>query len=398
VTGGTRVTIIGEAFQEPVQVLFDTAEARVLDVGYNQILVETPAARDTAPTGSGTVVGPVTVSVKNINSNQTSSLAAAFNYKAAMQITGVTVISNADGTARLTIDGIGFIAPLIAVVRTGQGDISLSQISVSGTRIVAIAPRVIPETCGTDLEGPVVVTNIVNGDQALGPIFGFPVLEPQIVSITPTIVTIGVNTSVAVRVLNPIPGVTRFIIGGKTLFPSGSVNNGDGSVTFTVPLPTNLDFPTEECGTDGERDAPLDVNVEYVASNDPSCNDQVVEALTVSSGDATCRTPPAPEADVTAPPQPGCLTINAPNNTTNTSGIITIANTGNAGLTVSAAAFPAVSFTVLPANATIPAGGSQNFTVTFIPAGGGDVLGNVAFTTNDADEATINVCVVGNVP
>lgn len=282
VTGGTRVTIIGEAFQEPVQVLFDTAEARVLNVTYNQILVETPAARDTAPTGSGTVVGPVTVSVTNINSNKTASLAAAFNYKAAMQITGVTVVSNSDGTARLTIDGIGFVAPLIAVIRTGEGDVSLSQISVAGTRIIAIAPRVIPESCGQDLEGPVVVTNIVNGDTATGPIYRFPGFNPAIVNISPSVITVGTNSTFTVRVFDAVPGVTRFTVGTRTVFPTAATDNGDGSVTFTVPVPTNLVFPTEACPGGGARQLPLEADVTYDSSTSTGCSDVAAGALTIN--------------------------------------------------------------------------------------------------------------------
>src|SRR6185436_16423043 len=65
VTGGTRVTIIGDGFQAPVQVLFGAAEARVITVDFNQIIVESPAARGTSDTGSGTVTGPVTITVRN---------------------------------------------------------------------------------------------------------------------------------------------------------------------------------------------------------------------------------------------------------------------------------------------------------------------------------------------
>jgi hypothetical protein len=55
VLGSTRVTLIGDGFQEPVQVLFGTAEARVIKVDFDRILVDTPPASSTPAEGSGTV-------------------------------------------------------------------------------------------------------------------------------------------------------------------------------------------------------------------------------------------------------------------------------------------------------------------------------------------------------
>lgn len=401
VLGGTRVTIFGEGFQDPVQVLFNTAEAKVLTVSFGQILVETPAARDTDPNGSGVVTGPVTVTVRNIKSQTTTSMTAGFHYKAAMQITaaGPGGGTTAGGT-RVTIEGIGFVSPVVVVIRTGEGDISLQPISVTGTRIVAITPTIIPDNCDANLEGPIVVTNIDNGDQAEGPVFTFTILEPAIVNISPAVITEGVDTFVDVFVANPIPGITRFQIGDKTVFPTATEDLGNGTVRFRVTVPTNIEFPEEDCGTGGTRQAPVDLDITYDAPAD-GCDDTVTGALTVNPADTSCVLPPEPEANVTAPVPATCpgLTINAPNNTTNTSGVITIQNTGTATLSITAAtAAPALSFTVLPATESIPAGESRNFTVTFMPNAGGDVVGNVAFTTNDSDEGTINVCVTGNVP
>ena len=172
VTGGTRVSILGEGFQDPVQVLFNTAEARVLNVKFDEILVETPAGRDTNPDGSGTVTGPVVVTVRNIASNTSDSMSDGFFYKAAMQITvaGPTAGPFTGGT-RISIDGIGFLPPLTVVIRTGEGDVGLQPVSVSGTKIIAITPPVLIENCA-ERSGPIVVTNVNNGDQALGPEVG----------------------------------------------------------------------------------------------------------------------------------------------------------------------------------------------------------------------------------
>ena len=95
---------------------------------------------------------------------------------------------------------------MIAVIAdTAQGDIGLNLISVTGTKIVALIPLIIPESCDEDIEGDIEVTNINNGDQATGPRLTLGTLEPAIVGIDPTTVVIGTDTSFDVRVLNPLP-------------------------------------------------------------------------------------------------------------------------------------------------------------------------------------------------
>lgn len=387
VTGGTRVTIIGEGFQEPVQVLFDTAEARVLNVTFRQIFVETPAARDTPPGGSGTVTGPVGVTVRNINSNTSASLGGAFNYKADMQITAAGPTEGLfTGGTRVSIDGIGFVAP-VAVSVAGVG---AQVISVAGTKVIILTPAVAIEGCG-EVEGPIIVTNIVNGDTATGPSFTFRVPPPFIINVFPATVTVGVDTEVAVTVANAQPGVNRILFGDRTVFPTSVTFNPDGTAIFTVPVPTNFEFTTEDCPGGGERDLPLILDVTYENAN-TGCDDIATEALTVLPLNSTCSIPAAPEASVTAP-DPNCPGLAL--STATPTDIITIANTGTAPLIISAAAAtPATHFNVVPPSATVPAGGSQNFTVTYTFAAGPQT-GNVGFTTNDADEATINVCVTG---
>src|SRR5437016_5484802 len=67
IDGGTRVTIIGDAFEQPAQVFFGSAQATIISINFNQIIVMSPTARETNPNGSGTVTGPVNVRVLNVN-------------------------------------------------------------------------------------------------------------------------------------------------------------------------------------------------------------------------------------------------------------------------------------------------------------------------------------------
>jgi hypothetical protein len=397
VTGGTRVTLLGEGFQEPVQVLFNTAEARVLKVEYNQIIVETPAARDTPPEGSGAVTGAVSVIVRNLTSQTTTTLDAGFNYKAAMQITGVTI----NAGQRMTIDGIGFVPPVIAVVRTAEGDISLGLVQVTGTRIVATIPTIIPTDCKAVLEGPIVVTNLVNGDQSEGPTYRFPIFVPSIIDVSPTVATSGTTSSVSVRVANPLPGTARFTVGGKTVFASAPIINADGSATYSVPVPTNLTFPTAACGTGGQRQVAIDVDVIYDVPGTTNCTDTAAKALTVNPANDTCVEPPPPNAAIT--PSTGTCgnmgNVVAAGTVTGTS-TFTITNTGGRPLVISSVAVVSSantdSVTVAPTSATVAAQASQTFTVTANPTAAGPFSGTIRVNSNDPDTPALDYCFSGN--
>ncbi|HEY0160377.1 MAG TPA: IPT/TIG domain-containing protein [Thermoanaerobaculia bacterium] len=412
VTGGTRVTIFGEGFQAPVQVLFGTAEARVINVDFNQIIVEAPTARDTSPDGSGAVVGPVDITVRNIQSATSAVITAGFAYKAALQITAAGPGSGPfTGGTRVEIDGIGFIGPVSVVIRTAEGDVALQPINVSGTRIIAITPAVAIENC-EGLDGPIIVTNIINGDQAEGPSFRFDVPQPIIIDIDPDedgIVTEG--DSIEVTVANAQSGLARFRIGNRAVFPTAtSFDPATGNATYTIAVPFNLDFPTETCsigGAEGERDVELTVDVTYenIATG---CEDTATDALTIEPEDPSCQTDPFSNATVTVNPENDADCANPGGGAGTTVGesstaTITFSNTGTAPLTVSAATptgANAGDFSVTPPQRTVAAGASQNFTVTFTPTATGARNANVSFTTNDPDNGTIVVCLqgTGNAP
>jgi hypothetical protein len=403
VTGGTIVSILGDGFQAPVQVLFGSAEARVIKVDFGVITVEAPQGSDTSPDGSGPVTGPVTITVRNIHSNEVDTLADGFRYVDAIQIIAVSPgVSPYTGGQRVTIDGNGFVDPVVVNVRTSEGDITLQPISVTGSKIVAIAPAVDIDNC-EDLQGPLVITNIVDGAQAIGPVFRFFVIEPGIIFISDT--TPEPGDSITVRVANAQEGFVRFTIGETTVFPSGqTIDPVTGIGTYTITVPDNFDFPTESCsvnGVEGERELPLTLDVTYL-NGATDCEDTVTDALTVlpPSGGA-CEVPPSPEAGVTLNPTNGsCIAFADTAVTAGTrSGTITFQNSGTAPLTVTlgtTSGANASDFTVTPPNRTIPAGGSGAFDVVFNPSDLGARNANVSFTTNDPDEGTFTICLTGN--
>ncbi|HKR66581.1 MAG TPA: IPT/TIG domain-containing protein, partial [Thermoanaerobaculia bacterium] len=307
VTGSTRVTIIGDGFQAPVQVLFGTAEARVITVNFSEILVESPPARDTTSNGSGAFTGPVDITVRNINSATSVVLTQGFSYKNAVQITAMGPTEGIfTGGTRVQIDGTGFVEPVAVVI----GGIAARPISVSGTRIIALTSGISITGC-SDQGGPTTVTNIVNGDTADGPQFLFRVPKPAIVSVIdvngpPTLA----GESVDVVVANALPGTNRITIGDRTVFITGSTTNSNGTTTFTVTLPTNFTFANQACtlaGVAGTRQVPIDLDVTYL-NVQSTCTDTATGALTVEPPTTDCIVPPAPNANIT-PVTPPCTNM-----------------------------------------------------------------------------------------
>ncbi|HEX8253703.1 MAG TPA: IPT/TIG domain-containing protein [Thermoanaerobaculia bacterium] len=402
VVGGTTVAILGEGFQYPVQVLFGAAEARVIKVDFNRIDVEAPAGRDTSDDGSEVVTGPINVTVRNINSARAATLNGGFRYVTAVAVTAISPGAGLfTGGTRITIDGVGFVGPVVVVIRTPDGDIGLQVISVSGTRIVAITPGIAIENCD-DVEGVLIVTNIVNGDQAEGPGFRFVVPPPFVVSVLSD-GDIREGETIQVVLANAQEGVARFQIGDRTVFPSAvSINPTTGAATYTLAVPLNLTFPTQACsagGVAGLRQTPLTLNVLYENAS-TGCEDTAENAITINPSTTACEVPPTSNAVVAVNPTNGSGCAVPANATigTSTTATIRFSNTGSAPLTVSAgniAGANAADFTVTPPQRTVAAGSFQDFEVTFTPTAAGTRNASVTFTTNDPDNGTIITCLQG---
>lgn len=409
VTGGTRVTIFGDGFQAPVQVLFGLAEARVITVDFNQIIVEAPAGRDTSETGSGTVVGPVPITIRNINSQTAVTTAGAFRYVAAMDITNFRpIVGPSTGGTDVVIDGIGFVAP----VDVNIAGIRATVLQVTGTRILARTGP-LPSSCNTIAGGTVMVTNANNGDHD---IHGDQPDEESFTYIpVPALITeVDVpntgaipGSEVVVTVRDPGVGILgnadiRFEVAGRTIIPSPNrITNGTGEQEFGVALPmTGFTFPTVSCtvspGVIGSRLGPVEVPITFTNITTGCIGTSTV--LVNPPGANPCVQAPA-QAAVTAPAS-GCATASAVNGASGST-IITFRNSAAAGsqaLNVTAATptgANAGEFTISPANVSVAPGGTQSFTVTFSPTAVGTRTANVAFTTNDPANSTMNVCLTG---
>jgi IPT/TIG domain-containing protein/HYDIN/CFA65/VesB family protein len=401
INGGTRVTIFGEGFQPPVQVFFGSAEAQVVSVDFGQIIVVAPDARSTNPNGSGTVTGPVAVSVVNINSNTRATSPQQFRYVAKMEITAISPLAgSALGGTDITIDGNGFDSPLQVLI----GDsIEAQVIRVSGTQLV-VRTRTLANAC-SGASGPIRVTNIENGDTATSnSVFTFIAVPPEITSVTSA--TAGQSTTVTVR--NPGVGALgegsiRFSIAGRTLIPSPSViTTGTGSQVFSVTLPTTgFNFPTEACTTalsaePGTRFGPVEATITF-----QNLTTGCTASATITVNPPTpnpCLTEPQP---VVTDPAAGCVTpppANVGSAPLTTQDTITIMNETEAQpLNINSIAITgpdAADFTIQPATATnITAGNSRVFTVTFDPSTVGAKTATITFNTNSSSRPTLTVCV-----
>jgi hypothetical protein len=328
--GGTRVTIIGDAFQQPVQVLFGAAEAQIISVNFNQIIVMSPRASDTAPGGSGAVTGAVDVKVTNVGSGKSVTFSSGFRYTPKMQITTVGPTEGPfSGGTRIRIDGVGFDDPL-AVVVAGVG---AQVISVSGSEVIVVTNGVSLTSCA-DVTGPIVVTNTENGDFATGPQFIFRTPKPLITSISNPNTAGGTAT---ITVLNAL-GFPRITIGGVGVPVTGTVVNANGTTTFTVQLPATIQLQTTACPAGGSAPSPTAFDVSYTSAT-TGCTDTLPKGITITPAAVPVLfVNPGAFQPFSATFNPGTVgpPVVPPSMTPSATQTIQVVNNGTAGLDITA--------------------------------------------------------------
>jgi hypothetical protein len=288
IDGGTRVVIFGSGFQSPVQVFFGSAEAQVINITFDQIVVVSPTARDTTPNAGTTLTGPVDIRIVNINSATTVTATGIFRYIPKMQITSAGPTEGLfTGGTRVTIDGTGFNDPVAVVI----GGVAAQVIRVSGTQVIAVTSPLNVTSCG-DKPGPITVTNVDNGDSAPGPTFTYRVPTPAVVSATAG--TAG--GSITVVVANAY-GTPQLRLGGATgplLNISNATVNANGTATLTATVPTNLQFLTTACPGGGTQKTTTAFDVTFTSLT-TNCTSTLVGGAQISPQTAPVLTllPPA---------------------------------------------------------------------------------------------------------
>jgi hypothetical protein len=344
--GGTRVSIFGEGFQPPVQVLFGDAEARVINVTRSQLLVESPEMEEPRA---------VSVTVRNINSGTEHTLADAYRYLPDPRLLGITPDRGPAGTY-VMITGEGFDPP-VAVSVAG---VAARVLAVSERRIHAITG--VAPSCDT-FAGPVEVINIATGDSASGAAFTYVDAKPAIAAVNPRVT--GAGKTVTVQLENP--GDYGFRIGGMP----ARVLAHEGS-TYRLQVPTALRFATGACLLRGiEGTGPVATRFDLRVSNlNRSCTAaERVDAWTIAPPEpAVCTLPPR----ATLLPRRSCSTRT-----------VTIANErGSAELVIRAPE------SVQPRIAGIRGGEKVTFTIA-PPAD----FARLKFETNDPRHPWLLVCV-----
>lgn len=274
IDGGTRVTIFGSGFQSPVQVFFGAAEATVIKTTFDQIIAISPTART-----AGVTTGAVGIRIINVTSAKEATLASGFNYAEKMHITAMGPTQGpADAPTRVTIEGNGFDTAGVAVV---IGGIAAQPVFVSGTKLIAITGLPVLTGC-SDVTGPTSVVNINNGDSADGPNFRFIVPKPLIVSMTNP-VTAGGNAQIIVANAS---GTPRISINGQSVPISGAVDNGNGTTTFTVVVPGNLQLATQACQSVAGVNAFIQTGFDVIyTSLESKCTDTLVKGAVLNPPD-----------------------------------------------------------------------------------------------------------------
>ena len=344
--GGTRVSIIGEGFQAPVQILFGDAEARVISVTRTQVQVESPEMQEPRA---------VSVTVRNINSGREHTLAGAYRYLPDPRLLGITPDRGPSGTF-VTITGEGFDAP-VAVSIAG---VAARVLAVTERRIFAITA--VSSRCDT-FTGPVEVVNIATGDSVSGAAFTYVDAKPAIAAVNPRVT--GAGKTVTVQLENP--GDYVFRIGGMP----ATVLAHDGP-TYRLQVPTALPFATGACMLRGiEGTGPVATRFDLRVSNrNRSCT-------AAERADAWTIAPPEP-AVCTLPPRATVLPRRSCSTRT-----VTIANErGSAELVIR------TPESVQPRIAGIRGGEKVTFTIT-----PGAEFERLRFETNDPRHPWLLVCV-----
>jgi hypothetical protein len=313
--GGTRVTIVGDGFEQPVQVLFgrgaaaanfNGVEATVESVTRNRIVVVAPAARGF---GQNNVNQVVDILVKNLNTGFSSVAAGFYKYGSQVLITAMGPGSGPrTGGTRVTIFGQGFEEP-VAVSLGGVGQLVLS---VTGTEIVFLTVGVPVTTCpasGIISVSGVSVTNINNGQNgtaALG--FNYIVPLPQIFNISPN--RGGSGTPAVINGANFSSPNVQVLFGDPSTGSAASVGAGATSTTIPVTVPTpppSFVFRTEPCdvngdGVQGTRNLETPISVTVRNLDGTGCVVTLSNAFTFIPP-TTCN---EPAASPTPTPAPQC--------------------------------------------------------------------------------------------
>lgn len=306
--GGTRVTILGDGFQAPVQVLFgqgtsaasfNGVEATIESVSSGRIVAVTPAARGF---GQNNVNQVVDILVRNLNTGTNTVATEFFKYGNDVLITGMGPGAGPyTGGTRVTLSGQGFDEP----VAVSLGGIGQPVLSVTGTQVVFLTAGVLVTECPADgiVEAVgVSVTNLETGDSDDADLqFNYLVPLPQIFGISPTSGGPGAAATITGR--NFAPNVQ--VLFGDPASGSSAPVTGVTATTIGIIVPNapqGFTFITEPCDGNGDgipngtRLSPTPISVTVRNLDGTGCVTTLSNAFVLNPPNTTCT------GDTSTPP------------------------------------------------------------------------------------------------
>jgi hypothetical protein len=316
--GGTRITITGDGFQAPVQVLFgigtsaaafNGVEAIVESVTSNRIVAVTPAATGFGQNLQNQVVDLL---VRNINNGFTTVSPQRFKYGTDVLITSMGPGSGSYlGGTTVTLHGQGFDDPATVAFHFQQANLSVPQsvLSVTGTQIVFVTgPAPLPAICpanGIIAVDRVDEVNIETGDGDSADIgFSFIIPLPQIFGVNPTSGSPGTNTTISGQ---NFASNVQVLFGDPVNGSSAQINSvSPTAINVRVPnAPQGFAFITEPCDGNGDgipsgtRLTPTPITITVRNLNGTGCATTLTNAFVLNPPNTTCTgdtsvPPPAP--------------------------------------------------------------------------------------------------------
>jgi hypothetical protein len=296
--GGTRVTINGDGFQAPVQVLFEggaSIEAQVESVSRTQIVAISPPATGFGSVNKDSTVG---ITVRNLTNGLEVTRQSAFTYGIEFTIFEIEPTEGPFfGGTRVTIFGEGFDEPLVV----DFGDVRQQVTSVTGNQIVV---RSQPVDCSAAGGGEVAVTHLETDRRAANPNnASFSYFGLEITGVTPLFIgQAGGNITISGR---PFRSPTRGSIrGAANERPITITNVSEDSISAIVPAFSNVDFDVEACDDnnddfEGQRFVTTEATLRII-DEQSACS--ATFTINIEPSDTTCRNDVAPDRDLDGVP------------------------------------------------------------------------------------------------
>ena len=298
--GGTRVVIVGDGFQSPVQVFFGQGtvdnfsgvQATIESVTQTRIVAVTPAARGF---GINNVNQLVDILVRNSNSGFATVASDRFQYGADVRITAVGPSSGPyTGGTRVTLQGQGFDEP-VAVSLNGVGQ---RVISVSGTQIVVETVGVLVNQCPANGQVTETGWSVVNIETGAGATFagGFIYIVPRpiVTGINPASGNPGTTTATITG--QGFSSNVQVLFGDSTNGAAAQIlSNNGSSISIRVPsVPPGFTFNTQPCDGNGDGNPggtqaiPTPISVTVRNLDGPGCSGTLSNAFTLNPPSTTC--------------------------------------------------------------------------------------------------------------